>query len=661
MIRCLFHASRTTRLRTGNSLIISQHVNKPLVKSYKSFYRFFHGLGHGGEANNGLTSAKNKVGSWSIIKQMASYVWPKDKPELKRRVVIALGLLIAAKTVNVSVPFIFKYLVDFLNSNAGTPLNFEDPATSIMTTALSLVIGYGVFRASASLFNELRNAVFAKVAHDSIRTVARNVFLHLHKLDLSFHLSRQTGALSKAIDRGTRGINFVLSAIVFNVAPTILEVALASSILYYKCGPQFAAITLICIGSYSAFTFGVTSWRTKFRIQMNKAENDAGNHAIDSLINYETVKYFNNEHHEAATYERVLKKYEEASLKTSTSLAALNFGQNAIFSSALAGVMGLAAVQIVKGNMTVGDLVMVNGLVFQLSMPLNFLGTVYREVRQSLIDMKTMFSILNIKSAIQSKPGAPFIKVTPENASVVFDNVYFEYVPNQPILNGLSFEVPAGKKVAFIGGSGSGKTTIIRLMYRFFEPQQGRVIVAGQDVRDIDVDSLRQAISVVPQDPVLFNNTIDYNLQYGDFNASIDRVREASSMAELHESIQRWQNAYQTQVGERGLKLSGGEKQRVAIARAIVKNSPILIFDEATSSLDSITEHKILKALSRASHGRTSICIAHRLSTVVDADLIYVLQDGHVVEKGNHSSLVANPSSLYALLWSKQHEADRIL
>lgn len=629
MIRCLLQLSRTKF--TGKHFVL--HSDRSLIKNYKSFYRLFHGLGHGSEAN-GLTSANNKVGSWSIIKQMTSYVWPKDKPELKKRVVVALGLLVAAKAVNVSVPFIFKYLIDFLNTSQGTPLNFSDPATTAITSAISLVVAYGVFRASASLFNELRNAVFAKVAHDSIRTVARNVFLHLHKLDLSFHLSRQTGALSKAIDRGTRGINFVLSAIVFNVAPTILEVALASSILYYKCGPQFAAITLICIGSYSAFTFGVTSWRTKFRLQMNKAENDAGNHAIDSLINYETVKYFNNEQHEAALYEKVLKKYEEASLKTSTSLAMLNFGQNAIFSSALAGVMGLAVVQIINGNMTVGDLVMVNGLVFQLSMPLNFLGTVYREVRQSLIDMKTMFSILSLKSAIQSKPGAPFLKVTPENASVVFDNVYFEYVKNQPILNNLSFEVPAGKKVAFIGGSGSGKTTIIRLMYRFFEPQQGKVLVAGQDIKDIDVDSLRQAISVVPQDPVLFNNTIEYNLQYGNFSASQERIHEASSMAELHDSIQRWPKAYQTQVGERGLKLSGGEKQRVAIARAIVKNSPILIFDEATSSLDSITEHKILKALSRAAHGRTSICIAHRLSTVVDADLIYVLQDGRVVETG---------------------------
>ncbi|RWS29681.1 ABC transporter sub-family B-like protein 1, partial [Leptotrombidium deliense] len=396
---------------------------------------------------------------------MFGYVWPKDRPHIRQRVLWSISLLIAAKAINVYVPFLMKSAVDFLNANTGNTLSLTDPTTAIFSTAFAIIIGYGLARSGASLFNELRNAVFAKVSHDSIRRLANNVFRHLHNLDLGFHLSRQTGALSKAIDRGSRGVNFVLSALVFNIVPTVFEVALVSSILYYKCGGQFAAVTLGCIGSYAAFTLIVTQWRTKFRVQMNKAENEAGNKAIDSLINYETVKYFNNEKIEADNYDAFLKAYEAASLKTTTSLAFLNFGQNMIFSASLSAIMLLAANNIIQGSMTVGDLVMVNGLLFQLSLPLNFLGSVYREVRQSLIDMQTMFNLLKLETAVKSKPAAPTLITSLENAYVQFNDVTFGYVDGQKILDGLSFEVPAGKKVAIVGGSGSGKTTIVRLLY----------------------------------------------------------------------------------------------------------------------------------------------------------------------------------------------------
>ncbi|EFX85894.1 ABC transporter [Daphnia pulex] len=595
------------------------------------------------------------VSTPQLVKYLFRYIWPKDNWEIKRRVVLASGLLVSAKLLNVGVPFLFKHAVDLLNTHLDSPLHLGDPQATITTTVFTILVGYGIARVGASGLNELRNAVFAKVSQHSVRQIAKNVFSHLHNLDLEFHLNRQTGALSKAIDRGSRGINFLLAALLFNVVPTIFEVSLVSTILGMRCGWEFATITLGCIGMYTAYTLAITQWRTRFRVAMNQAENEAGNKAIDSLINYETVKYFNNEKYEAEEYDKSLKKYEVASLKTNSSLALLNFGQQAIFSVALTAVMLLSAKQIVNGQMTVGDLVMVNGLLFQLSLPLNFLGSVYREVRQAVIDMQVLFALQNVKSSIAAAPSCPPLELkTFREASIDFQDVHFHYGSNKEIFSGLNFSVPAGKSVALVGGSGSGKSTLIRLLFRLFEPQQGKILIGGQDICTVNVDSLRQAIAIVPQEPVLFNNSIYYNLSYGNFRKSEDEVYEAAKMAGIHDSIMSWPKQYNTSVGERGLKLSGGEKQRVAIARAILKSSPILIFDEATSSLDSVTESTIMEALKQATTNRTSICIAHRLTTVIDADEIFVLKEGRIVERGTHLELLATVDSVYANLWNTQ-------
>ncbi|KPJ01653.1 PREDICTED: ATP-binding cassette sub-family B member 7, mitochondrial isoform X1 [Papilio xuthus] len=600
------------------------------------------------------------VSGMDMIRGMMEYVWPRDNAMIRNRVMLSLSLLFGAKVMNVSVPFLFKYAVDEVNQITTTPagdalLGMATVPQALGTTAFSLLVGYGIARATAAGFNELRNAVFAKVAQHSIRRLACNVFTHLHNLDLSFHLGRQTGALSKTIDRGSRAINFVLSAMVFNVVPTIFELALVSSILGLKGGFAFAGVAFSCVGVYAAFTLAVTQWRTKFRVHMNRAENEAGNKAVDSLINYETVKYFNNEKYELEKYDQSLKKYEDASLKTASSLAALNFGQHAIFSGGLSIIMIMAAKEIAQGNMTVGDLVMVNGLLFQLSIPLGFLGSVYREVRQALIDMQTMFTLMTVQSRIKEKAKAPLLNVTAQTASIEFKDVSFKYINGKPIFNNLSFSIPPGKKIGIVGGSGSGKSTMVRLLFRFFEPQSGQISIAGQNIKDLDLTSLRRAIAIVPQDCVLFHDTIFHNLHYGDLSRPHQDVYTASKMAELHNSVVTWPKGYETQVGERGLKLSGGEKQRVAIARAILKDSPIIVFDEATSSLDSITESAILQALKAATVGRTSICIAHRLSTVADADEILVLENGGITDRGTHADLLNKHDSLYRRLWDKQN------
>lgn len=574
---------------------------------------------------------------WQTIRSLIPYLW-----EHKPRVALALACLMLAKVATVTMPWFLKDIVD--------QLSVDDMA---LTLPLALLIGYGAMRLASSGFGELRDAIFARVTQSSIRRVALQVFRHLHRLSLRFHLERQTGGVSRDIERGSRGISFLLNFMVFNILPTLFEIGLVTVILLINYDVWFALITLASVSVYIAFSLIVTEWRMRFRRTMNELDSKANTRAIDSLLNYETVKYFGNEDFEAGRYDRNLEKWQEAAIKNQTSLSLLNFGQGGIVAAGMTALLILAADGVVKGEMTIGDLVLINAYLLQLFMPLNFLGFVYREIKHSLTDMEKMFNILKNHPDVEDRPDAQPLMI--QRGEVRFEQVDFSYNPNRRILHQISFEIPPGQKVAVVGHSGAGKSTLSRILFRFYEIDAGRILIDGQDIREVTQQSLRSAIGIVPQDTVLFNDSIKYNIQYGRPDATEAELIQAAKTAHIHEFIETLPEGYDTTVGERGLKLSGGEKQRIAIARTVLKNPHILVFDEATSALDSRSEQAILKELKAVAENHTTLVIAHRLSTVIDADRILVMDQGRIVESGTHRELL-NKGEVYAHMWALQQQ-----
>ena len=571
--------------------------------------------------------------AWRTILRVGPYLWPRDNRGVKVRVVAALSLLVVAKVISVGMPFLYKAAVDTL-SGEGT----ADAAWTMGVGAVGLTVAYGMARIMNVGFQELRDVVFARVAQRALRMLALETFQHIHRLSMRFHITRKTGGLSRIIERGVKGVAFLLRFMLFSIGPLALELLLVAVIFYTVFDARYLAVVVLTIWAYVQFTFKVTEWRVRIRRQMNDQDTDANQKAIDSLLNFETVKYFGAEAREARRYDAAMEGYEEAAIKTSYSLAMLNFGQTFLITAGLVAVMVMAAMGVRDGSLTVGDFVMVNAYMIQITMPLNFLGTVYREIRQSLVDMGEMFELLEQPAEVNDKPGAPALNVV--GGTVELRDVVFGYDDARPILKGVSLTVPAGKTVALVGPSGSGKSTIGRLLFRFYDVNAGQVLIDGQDVRDVTQDSLHSAIGVVPQDTVLFNDTVYYNIAYGNPDATRAQVEAAARAAKIHDFIASLPDGYDTTVGERGLKLSGGEKQRVGIARTLLKNPPILLLDEATSALDSETEASIQTELQAMGQGRTVVSIAHRLSTIVDADEIIVLQDGKVAERGTHADLL---------------------
>jgi ATP-binding cassette subfamily B protein len=596
-----------------------------------------------------------RSGHFAVLRELLPYVWPADRPDLRWRVVFALLALVVAKAITLAVPIAYKQVVDWLTGHASGAGVANVSAIGLAALPAMLIIAYGVGRVLMVLFAQFRDIWFTVVAQHAVRELAIKTFRHLHALSLRFHLERRTGGLSRVIERGVNGVDTIVRMAVLNSIPTAVELLMISCLVAYYFGWIYVLVVLATVLLYVWFTFVASERRIAIRRDMNDSDTEAHSKAVDSLLNYETVKYFGNEELEAKRFDASIARYVKAAIRTYTSLGVLNTGQAIIFTIGTVICMLLAARDVTRGTLTVGDFVMINAILMQLYVPLNFMGMVYREIKQGLIDIETMFALLHEPAEIVDRPGAKTLRV--RKGEIKFENVSFAYDPERPILKNVSFEVPAGKMVAIVGPSGAGKSTISRILFRFYEISRGKVLIDGQNIRDVTQASLRAAIGMVPQDTVLFNDTIEYNIRYGKPDASSAEVREAARLAQIHEFIVTLPQGYDSLVGERGLKLSGGEKQRVAIARTILKSPPILMLDEATSALDSHTEKEIQDALERVAENRTSLVIAHRLSTVVHADNVIVLDHGEIVEHGTHLELLAK-GGLYASLWARQREAD---
>jgi ATP-binding cassette subfamily B protein len=583
------------------------------------------------------------------------YIWPSDRDDLKMRVLWATLLLLIAKLATVAVPFTFKWATDALAGQPSAPVFASSALTWVVAAPIAMTIAYGGMRILMAALTQMRDGIFAKVAMHAVRRLAILTFEHMHQLSLRFHLERKTGGLTRVLERGRNGIEIIVRMVILQLVPTILEVALIVGVLFWQFDWRYVAVILVTVTVYMIYTYYATEWRMAIRRKMNDSDTEANTKAIDSLLNYETVKYFVAEQRETRRYDRSMARYEDASVKTYTSLAVLNAGQAAIFTAGLGAAMVMCAMGVKNGTNTVGDFVMINAMMIQLYQPLNFMGMVYREIKQAVTDIEVLFGVLARDPEIKDEPGAPALQVT--KGAIRFDDVSFAYEPARPILRGISFEVPAGHTVAIVGPSGAGKSTISRLLFRFYDVTGGRILIDNQDIRDVTQVSLRSAIGMVPQDTVLFNDTLRYNIRYGRWDATDAEVEQAAGLAQIDHFIKMSPKGYETEVGERGLKLSGGEKQRVAIARTILKGPPILLLDEATSALDSHTEREIQDALDRVSKGRTTLVIAHRLSTIVGADEIIVLDAGRIVERGTHQRLLAQ-NGLYASMWNRQREAE---
>ncbi|WP_421565306.1 ABCB family ABC transporter ATP-binding protein/permease [Ochrobactrum sp. EDr1-4] len=589
--------------------------------------------------------------TFKTLRNLWPYMWPSERPDLRMRVVWATFYLVISKLVLILVPYFFKWVTNALNGQ----LDAADYIPLFLTGAVMLVLAYNAAKIIQAGLNQLRDALFASVGQHAVRQLAYKTFVHMHQLSLRFHLERRTGGLSRVIERGTKGIETIVRFTILNTLPTVLEFALTAVIFAFAYGFSYLLVVAATVVAYTWFTIKASDWRINIRREMNDSDTDANTKAIDSLLNFETVKYFGNETMEAERFDASMARYEDAATKTWTSLGWLNFGQAVIFGVGMAIVMVMSAREVQAGTQSLGDFVFINAMLMQLSIPLNFIGFIYREIRQGLTDIEQMFDLLDVQQEVQDKPTAEPLSV--DKGAIRFNDVHFAYDANRPILKGVSFEVPAGKTVAIVGPSGAGKSTISRLLFRFYDVQSGSVTIDGQDVREVTQESLRKVIGMVPQDTVLFNDTIAYNIRYGRTDASDQDMEKAAEMAQISQFIKHLPEGYQAMVGERGLKLSGGEKQRVAIARTILKAPPILILDEATSALDTATEQEIQSALDIVSRGRTTLVIAHRLSTVISADEIIVLKDGLIAERGTHRDLLLQ-DGLYASMWSRQREAD---